>query len=61
MQGYYRVKYPLEELRKFIKSIKDKSMSRLDRFNILEDLYAMVKCGFFTTADVRMINIVIIV
>ncbi|OXA58934.1 Puromycin-sensitive aminopeptidase [Folsomia candida] len=50
--GFYRVRYSAEVLSQFTNSIKDKSMSPLDRLGLLNDVYACVKAGISSTTDI---------
>ena len=50
--GFYRVHYPSTMLNEFLPSIRDKSMGSMDRQGILDDLFAVVKCGEVSTVEV---------
>lgn len=52
MVGYYRVRYSPQVLAQFIPAIEDKSMSPLNRLGLLNDLYATVRSGHSSAADV---------
>lgn len=47
--GFFRVNYPIEMLQKFVQSIEERSMSSMDRLNILSDLWAMAESGRVST------------
>uniref|UniRef100_A0A6A7FVH9 Aminopeptidase n=2 Tax=Hirondellea gigas TaxID=1518452 RepID=A0A6A7FVH9_9CRUS len=49
--GYYRTKYSEDLLRRLIPLVKSRSLSTIDRINILDDLLAMVKAGHSSTVQ----------
>ncbi|RWS09721.1 Puromycin-sensitive aminopeptidase-like protein [Dinothrombium tinctorium] len=49
--GFYRVHYPSSMLSQFIPAIKNKSLSALDRLNLQNDLFAIVKSGKASTVQ----------
>lgn len=49
--SFYRTKYSPDLLNRLIPVVKDQTLSPLDRVNILNDLYAMVKAGHSTTVE----------
>ncbi|RWS12695.1 Puromycin-sensitive aminopeptidase-like protein [Dinothrombium tinctorium] len=49
--GFYRVHYPFDLLSQFVPAIKNKSLTSLDRLNLLNDLFAIVKSGRASTVQ----------
>jgi len=45
LTGYYRTEYPTDDLAMLGKLVSEKKISALDRVNIEDDLFAMVKAG----------------
>ncbi|CAB0017889.1 unnamed protein product [Nesidiocoris tenuis] len=50
--GVYRVQYPQNLLDQLIPAIEDKSLPPLDRLGIVDDLFALVKAGQASSAQV---------
>ncbi|CAG7834519.1 unnamed protein product [Allacma fusca] len=49
--GFYRVSYSSEMLAQLIPAIKSKSLPALDRLNIVDDIFALVRAGKTSTAE----------
>jgi len=52
MSGFFRVHYPKAMMREYIYPIRNRSMAPLDRLNLLDDLYALMRCGETYTVEV---------
>jgi len=53
--GFYRVKYPLEMLSTFVRPIREKTISAVDRLSLLDDQFALLQTGMGQTTEVRFI------
>jgi puromycin-sensitive aminopeptidase len=45
LTGYYRVEYSKDMLEQLLPAVRDRALDVLDRFNLVTDLYALVKAG----------------
>jgi len=51
MVGFYRVNYSAPELTMLCEAVKTKSLSPVDRLNILDDLFSLISAGKARTSD----------
>lgn len=49
--GFFRVRYPKEMLDKFLPSIKDRSLPKNDRLNLISDQLALASSGLIPTVE----------
>jgi aminopeptidase N len=49
--GFYRVQYPPENLEKIGELIRNRQISVIDSLNILNDIFALVKAGKYSSGD----------
>lgn len=54
--GFYRVKYPREELARLVDAVRQQALLPLDRLGLLVDLFALVQAGHAPTVEVRFIQ-----